>query len=63
MDAAVTFERPADRRLDRSMVLVQDAAGRFHGSTAVASGQWDLVIELTRQGEQMFRSKSRIFLK
>ena len=63
MDAAVTFERPTDRRLDRSIVLVADAAGRFHGSTELAAGQWDLVIELKRGGAQMFLSKNRVVLK
>ena len=46
-----------------SMVLVADAAGRFHGSTALAAGQWDLVIELKRGGAQMFLSKNRVVLK
>jgi nitrogen fixation protein FixH len=63
MDASVTFERPTDRRLDRSLALVEDGAGRFHGSTELAPGQWDLVIALTRDGAQMFLSKNRIILK
>jgi len=50
MEASAVFERPTDRRLDRSVALVADSAGRFHGNAAVAPGQWDLVIELTRQG-------------
>ena len=60
MQASVIFERPTDRRLDRSVVLAEDAAGRFHGDADVAAGQWDLVIELTRHGEQMFRSRNRV---
>jgi nitrogen fixation protein FixH len=63
LDASVTFERPTDRRLDRSVVLVEDGAGRFHGSAELAAGQWDLVIELTRRGAQMFLSKNRVILK
>lgn len=63
MQASAVFERPTDRRLDRSVVLVEDTAGRFHGDADVAAGQWDVVIELTRQGEQMFRSKNRVILK
>ncbi len=63
MDASAVFERPTDRRLDRSVVLVEDAAGRFHGDADVAAGQWDIVIELTRHGEQLFRSKNRVILK
>ena len=63
VDASATFERPIDRRQDRSLVLVQEATGRFHGHAAIAAGQWDLVIELTQRGERMFRSKNRVILK
>ena len=63
IEASAIFERPTDRRLDRSVVLVEDAAGRFHGSAEVTAGQWDLVIELTHHGEQLFRSRNRVILK
>ena len=63
VQASALFERPTDQRLDRSVVLVEDAAGRFHGDTDVAAGQWDLVIELTRHGQQLFRSRNRVILK
>jgi nitrogen fixation protein FixH len=63
IQAMATFERPTDRRLDRNVVLVADGTGRFRGSAAVEAGQWDLVIVLSRHGEQMFRSKNRIILK
>ena len=63
MDASAVLQRPTDRRLDRDVTLVGDGAGGFHGAAAVTAGQWDLVIELSRQGEQMFRSRNRIILK
>ena len=63
LDASAVLERPTDRRLDREVVLVQDSAGRFHGSAQVAEGQWDLVIELSRRGEQLFRSRNRVVLR
>jgi len=63
MQALAVFERPTDRRLDREVVLIDDGAGHFHGRAEVAAGQWDLVIELTRDGERMFRSRNRIVLK
>jgi len=63
IEATVVFERPTDRRLDRNVAVVADAPGQFHGAAAVAPGQWDLVIELSRRGEQMFRSKNRIVVK
>jgi nitrogen fixation protein FixH len=63
IEASAIFERPTDRRLDRSVVLVEDVAGRFHGSAEITAGQWDLVIELTHHGEQLFRSRNRVILK
>lgn len=63
LDASAVLERPTDRRLDREVVLVEDSAGRFHGSAAVPEGQWDLVIELSRRGEQLFRSRNRVVLR
>ena len=32
-------------------------------NTELAAGQWDLLIELSRQGDRVFRSKNRVFLK
>jgi nitrogen fixation protein FixH len=63
VDASAVFERPIDRRLDQAVAIAEDAPGRFHGHAAVALGQWDLIIELSRHGEQVFRSKNRIVLK
>jgi nitrogen fixation protein FixH len=63
LDASAVLERPTDRRLDRDVTVAEDAPGRFHGSVDLERGQWDLVIELSRQGEQLFRSKNRIVLK
>jgi len=61
--ATATFERPTDRRLDRSVAVSEDKPGHFRGSAAISPGQWDLVIELSRQGERQFRSKNRIVLR
>jgi len=63
MTATAVFTRPTDRRLDRAVAVIEDAAGRFRGSVDIAAGQWDLVIELSRQGERLFRSKNRVVIK
>jgi nitrogen fixation protein FixH len=63
MTLSAVFERPIDRRLDRDVAVTEDAPGRFHGSADIASGQWDLVIELSRQGDRQFRSRNRVVLK
>jgi nitrogen fixation protein FixH len=60
--ATALFARPIDRRLDRTIAVSESASGHFHGSAEVAAGQWDLVIELSRHGERLFRSKNRVVL-
>jgi nitrogen fixation protein FixH len=62
-DASAQFARPTDRRLDRTIAIHQSGPGHFVGNADLAAGQWDLVIELSRQDERLFRSKNRIVLK
>jgi nitrogen fixation protein FixH len=57
------FARPTDQRLDRAIAVHQTGPGHFVGNVDLAAGQWDLVIELSRQDERLFRSKNRIVLK
>jgi nitrogen fixation protein FixH len=61
--ASAQFARPTDRRLDRTVAVHQTGPGHFVGNADLAAGQWDLVIELSRQDERMFRSKNRVILK
>jgi len=63
LDATITFERPVDRRLDRKVDVHERGPGRFHGNVALEAGQWDLILELSRNGEQLFVSRNRIILK
>ena len=61
--ATALFARPIDRRLDRSMAVNEDAPGHFHGNAVIAAGQWDLILEFSRQGDRLFRSKNRVIIK
>jgi nitrogen fixation protein FixH len=64
LDALAKFERPTDSRLDRPVTVTESSAGRFRGSAEdLPAGQWDLIIELSRHGDRLFRSVSRIVLK
>jgi nitrogen fixation protein FixH len=54
---------PTDRRLDRELAIVPDGPGHFSGVTGAAVGQWDVVIELARDGARQFRSKNRVNLR
>jgi nitrogen fixation protein FixH len=61
--ASAQFARPTNRRLDRTIMVGQTGPGHFVGNADLAAGQWDLVIELSRQDERLFRSKNRVVLK
>jgi hypothetical protein len=30
---------------------------------AIESGQWDLILELSRRGDRLFRSKNRVVIR
>ena len=63
MTATALFARPTDQRLDRTVAVTEDGAGHFRGNADITAGQWDLIIELTRQGNRLFRSKNRIVIR
>ena len=57
------FERPTDRRADLSVTLAEVGIGIYRGSAAaIATGQWDLVLEGVSAGQRMFLSKNRVVL-
>ena len=60
--ATAALVHPADVRFDHDLALREDAPGHFSGTADQSAGQWDLVIELSRAGERMFRSKNRVNL-
>lgn len=59
--ASVRLEHPADTRRDLVVVLEPTGTGAFKGTVSAAHGQWDLVVELDRNGEPAFRSTRRIY--
>jgi nitrogen fixation protein FixH len=62
LEARARFSHPTDRRADRAVALSEDASGHFRGAVDPVAGQWDVVIELSRGGERMFRSRNRVVL-
>lgn len=63
LEASVALIHPNDRRLDRPIAMQADGPGHFHGAFMPVAGQWDLVIELSHNGERHFRSRERIILR
>jgi nitrogen fixation protein FixH len=61
--AHVLLAHPANRRLDHEVEVWDLGNGRYGGDTVVPAGQWDLEIDITRDGKRYFRSRERIFLK
>jgi nitrogen fixation protein FixH len=62
LEATMQLTHPTNRRDDAVVVVSQTGPGQFEGHAIARPGQWDLVIELWRGEERMFRSKSRITL-
>lgn len=54
---------PADSRLDHTIALTGTGAGTFRGETNAQSSQWELIVDLYRGGDRMFRSCSRVVLR
>ncbi len=60
--ATARLVHPADQRDDHTVALQETRPGEFRGTAMAAAGQWDLVLELARDGARVFRSKNRIML-
>lgn len=62
LTATAHLAHPNDRRADQDVNLGEAGPGQFRGSAAHVVGQWDVIIELSRDGERLFRSRNRVVL-
>ncbi|MCS0503062.1 FixH family protein [Ancylobacter mangrovi] len=62
-ELALTLHHPTDRRYDEKLTPEPVGPGRWRASDHIAPGQWELMIELSRNGERQFRSANRILVK
>jgi nitrogen fixation protein FixH len=61
---SAVLERPTDKREDRAATLVEERPGVYAAVLdGVASGQWELVVDVLEEGERAFRRRSRIILR
>jgi nitrogen fixation protein FixH len=63
LSATAILSHPTDHRADEAVALDENATGQFRGTVPAVAGQRDLVIELARDGERMFRSRNRVVLR
>ncbi|MDT3684379.1 MAG: FixH family protein [Pseudorhodoplanes sp.] len=62
LTAVARLAHPADARHDK-VVALDESGGRFRGIADLPPGQWDLIVDFSRDGERTFRSRSRIMVK
>jgi nitrogen fixation protein FixH len=63
LTAVARLAHPATAKLDHTVPLNRIGAGTFHGVAPAAPGQWELIIDLERGGDRVFRSRSRVTLR
>ena len=63
LTASAHLAHPADARLDLAIPMRPAGSGEFRGEEAAAQGQWELIIDLSRGDERLFRSRNRVTLR
>ncbi len=63
LTAVARLVHPADARLDHAIPLSRTGAGAFHGEAQAQPGQWELIVDLYRSDDRLFRSRSRVTLR
>ena len=63
LTAKARLAHPADERLDRVIALARIGAGEFKGDADAGPGQWELIVDLYKGDDRVFRSRSRVILK
>ena len=63
LSGTARLAHPATARLDHTLALEPKDAGALRGTVAALPGQWELILDLERGGERVFRSRSRVTLR
>ena len=63
LTADAMLAHPIDSRRDHAVRLRAIGPGAFHGQTESHVGQWELIVDLYRGDERVFRSRSRVSLR
>lgn len=63
LTATASLHHPTDARADHALPLEQGPPGHFRGAVVTPAGQWDVLIDLARDGERVFRSRNRVVLR
>jgi nitrogen fixation protein FixH len=62
-EVAARLAHPTDRQHDRVVAISEPLPGTYRGAADAPAGQWYLVIDIAKDQERLFRSKSRVLLR
>lgn len=62
LTAKARLAHPADERLDHAIALARVGTGEFKGAADAQAGQWELIVDLYRGDDRVFRSRSKVVL-
>ncbi len=57
------LSHPADRRQDMHVILHETGPGQYSGTLAPPDGIRDVIIELSKNDERLFRTKTRLIIR
>ena len=63
LTARARLAHPADERLDHFIALSRIGAAEFKGEADAGPGQWELIVDLYKGDDRVFRSRSKVILK
>ena len=63
LDVVAHLGHPVDARRDVEFALHSTGHGHYAGEAAAPVGQWRLDIDISRDGERLYRSRNRITVK
>lgn len=64
IDLKVSLKNPVHAQSDLPIVFRPDGGGRYIGQLDnVPAGNWDLILEISQDGERKFKSQNRIYVK
>ena len=62
-EVTVVFQHPTFRRYDASVKLEHAGVGMYRGIAPVGPGKWNLLTDIHRGGERVFRSRNLVVVK
>lgn len=62
-DLVARLNHPIDERRDIAIAVSEIGSGAYSGRVAAAPGRWTLAIEISKDGERLFRSHNRVTIE